>query len=688
MTAVGVTCSRTIGRARNLCSTALAVAGFLAASAALFAFSLDYAEGLRLSLPVLWTLSVSPVLPFLCALLAMDSWSEERRTGRIEMLLSLPVREREFVIGKFFGLFFVSSAAVLLSLVFDIATLFFLAPSALEGAGIVAFLPAIAVLLLQSAFYRAAVIAVSSFFSNAMAAAVAAVAVVWALPRGVWQALIAWFPSGSEMFGEFPLDAHAADIAGGVIPVAAPVFYALFTVTALFIASKSLFLLRFAGRGAAARRASSVTVMLLALAVATLATTFVARLDATRDLSLADGGVSFSSRARDIFAETRGDVTVTCFVPRSDRRFRAVSHFLRAFAERSVSLGGSRLHIYYVDPRWDVGEAGRLARDGVAAPSIVFSNRRRRVAVPLDGGWDERACESALLRLFVPPARNAVYWTTGHGEAAFDDYGPAGMSDIARELARDGYRNFTLDLAGEAKIPSDCALIAIAGAKREFSRAEISRLDSYLKLSGRLLVLAEGGESALLTTLVPSWGALVKESAAKPKRTLSGTDLVVSDFGDHPVSAPLKGSQIVLEKPLLFVPSAAAGLSTGADRIDFSPLAVADSLAAAVMLERGAGAGDDTAIRPTRFALIGDAAFVRNAQLEARANANRDFFLNCVAYLSGSRVLTAGGVEAGLFTTGLDRRGRVRFLGVSAIALPGVVMAIMSFVAWKRRRRK
>lgn len=346
------------------------------------------------------------------------------------------------------------------------------------------------------------------------------------------------------------------------------------------------------------------------------------------------------------------------------------------------------MSLSYVDPRWDIGESARLTRNGVVAPSIVFSNRRRRVSVPLADGWGERSCSSALLRLSVPPSRNAVYWTVGHGESSFSDYGPVGMSDIARELSRDGYRNFTIDLTGEAKIPADCALIAVAGAKTEFSRTETSRLDSFLRQGGRLLLMADGPESALLSTLIPSWGAIAKEVTSKPQRTLTGTDSVISEFGTHAVSSPLKGSQVVLERPVVFAPSAAAGGTAGADSIEFSPLALIDVYAPAVMLERGSGAGSDTAIRPTRIAVIGDATFVRNSQLESRANANRDLFLNCVSYLSGSQAITQGGTDGELFVTGLDRRGRYRFMYVSAGAVPLALMFVMLFVVWRRRRRR
>lgn len=688
MSVQSVTCSRTIGLARNLCSTALVIGAFLAVSAALFAFSLDPAEGSRMSLTSLWTLSIVPVLPFLCVLLGMDSWSEDRRVGRMDMLLSLPVRERDLVLGKFLGVCIIAFSAVVASLVIDLTSLFFLAPEALEGVSLGAFLPALLVLAMQCALYSSATIAVSAFFLNTVASATVSIAVVWAIPHGVWYALVSWFPSGSGTFGEFPLEAHAVDIAAGAISLSVVVFYALSVITALFIAVKAVFATRFIGRRAIGRRVSTMVTIALSVVVASLSVVLAARLDLRFEFPMGDGKVRFSQRTRDILAESRGDITITSLVSRGDRRFRSVSHLLRSLARESASVGGSKINIAYVDPRWDVGEAGRFVRDGVSPPALVFSNHRRRVTVSLADGWGERTCASAILRLTVPPSRNAVYWTCGHGESSFSDYGSSGMSDIARELSRDGYRNFNIDLASEAKIPSDCALIAIAGSKRNFSRAETARIDAFLRQGGRLLILAEGAESALLSTLIPSWGAIVKGVAGKPVRTLTGTDSVISEFGDHPISAPLKGSQIVLERPVLFAPSAAAGGTSDADSIEFCSLAETESLSAAVVLERGSAAGSDIAIRPTRIVVIGDVAFVRNSQLESRANANRDFFLNCISYLSGSHALTSGGSDGELFVTGLDRRGRLRLLTVAAIAIPSAVALALLLIVWRRRTRK
>jgi len=243
-----------------------------------------------------------------------------------------------------------------------------------------------------------------------------------------------------------------------------------------------------------------------------------------------------------------------------------------------------------------------------------------------------------------------------------------------------------LDLAAGAQVPDDCALVVIAGARSDFSRAETARLDAYLRKGGRMLALMSSADQGGVATLMTAWGIRPVAAAISGARTLSGTDVIVSDFSDHPVCDPLKGSQVIFEKPVAFAPSAAAE-GAGADRPEYSELAKVGDVCIAALAERGALAGDDLALRPTRIIAIGDAAFALNGQLAARANANRDFFHNCIAFLSGTDAIAESGVEAGVLVSGMDRAARARFLVASAIVFPFLVFfSLLAFVAYERRR--
>ena len=59
---------------------------------------------------------IPTVFIFLVPALTMRSWAEERRTGTLEVLLTLPFREGELVLGKFLGVFGLLVLIVVLSL--------------------------------------------------------------------------------------------------------------------------------------------------------------------------------------------------------------------------------------------------------------------------------------------------------------------------------------------------------------------------------------------------------------------------------------------------------------------------------------------------------------------------------------------------------------------------------------------
>lgn len=701
MTPVRVTFRRTIGMARTLYTTMLALAAFLSATAALLAFNLDAAEGCRVRFVPLWTVSVAPVLPILTALLGMETWSDERRTGRIDLLLASPVRERELMIGKFLGVWTMSMIDVLLALIATFAFVGMFAPSLLTDVSFFSFLPGLLSLALQGLLWSAVSVAASAFFRHSAAAACTSIVLLVAVPRGIWAALMAWAPSGRPRFGEMPLDAQVYDMASGLVSTATVMTYLLLTGGMLFLGSKIVALSRYGGRGAAKIRMSTLLSLALAAVFVLQAVALVYRLDLTLDIPVGGEAARFSASTRRVLAESQGSVTITAFLERKDPRFREVGQFLRALKAEADAQCGVRLDLRYVDPVLDIGAAQRLVRADIERDSLVFESDDRIVGhLRLADGYGERSCISLIERIFSPvkEQRNCIYWTTGHGEASVSDYGPDGLSSIARDLALDGYENRPLDLSASETVPGDCALVVIAGARNDFAVVEMNRLRSFLEASGgRLLVMMDSVQSGGLQPLLSEWGIRPVAASQVAPRTLTGSDVIVSDFSaDHVVSFPLTGQQVVLDQPIAFVPSTAAEGqdvalagkgATASDRKRYSELLRSgkDCLSAAV--ERGVET-PDLALLPTRLVAIGDLGFVLNGQMRFYRNANRDFFLNSIKYLSGRDVLAESGASAEQLVSGMDRSTRARFAVVSAIVFPSVLFFVLAFVVSRRRARR
>lgn len=687
MSPIKITATRTIGIALGSVSTIFSIVAFLATVAMRFAFGIEESEGAAISLVVVWTMSVAPVLPVLAALLAMETWSGERQSGRIDFLLSVAVREGDFVLGKAVGVWAVMMLSVLFFWISSLSVLMVYAPKLISPVELSSFFPALMMLALQGAVWCAAATMLSALFKHAAAAALASVVILAFLPRAIWFALKAWSGFDRTAFGEMPLDAHVVDVALGALPLGPIAAYVVVTLLLLFITKKCVMSFRFAGNGAKSQKASTMITIALAFMVVVLSVMAASRVEGTIDLPMADHRVPVSIRTRNILSETNGRIGITCFLPRNDARFRQVGHILRALKRESESIGGARIDLRFVDPRWDIGAAERLVNRGVAVGNVVFENWHRLVKIAIDEGCDERVCASAIRRVSSSQRPRKVYWTVGHGEVKYDDYSAFGMSDAARDITHEGFANSVIDLATDGKIPGDCALIVIAGAKDGFSRVEIERLDAYLREGGRLLLMTRSIDESGLASLMATWGLRSTMLVGSGLKTMSGSDVIVDKFAEHPISSTMLGSRIVLERPISFVPSVVAETGTGVDRIGFSAIAECVGSAVVASIERGGGIGSDIAMRPTRIVAVGDPSFVINGQLAARACGNRDFFLNCIAYLSGSDVYGDGGDVAGVLASGMDQQERLKQTIWSAAVIPLSVLLIMVFYVMRKRRR-
>ena len=728
MRTVRVMLSRTFGFLAGSFSSLVGVAVFLAVSGGLFAKALLDGEGGVTPVAVLWATSAASMLPVLAAMLTMRLVADERTSGRLELLLSAPVRERDVVVGKFLGAWFHALLALAVYLLVPLVLLPFMAPSLEEHLSLRSFAPAFAALGMQSALWCACGLLASVCFHPSAVAAVVSMLLTVVLPYAAYQSALTWMRGYRLRLSEMPFTVHIVDMATGLVHLSVVAFYVVLTAFALFAAAKALALMRLRGRGFLAVRLSSAVSLSLGLVFSVCAIAFVGRFRLSADISPVDG-FSASDRTRQILAETSGEtVEVTCFLSRGASEYMAARRLLRGLEATARGVAGVRLDIRAIDPRWDLGDAERLVKSGVAEGTFVFRRGRRRVAIPVSDIFGvatngvvavstkslfegESVCASAIQRLSVAGGRRGtVYCTVGHGETSASSYDAQfGMSDLARELRQDGYRVKDLDLVYAASIPDDCAVLLVAGAREPFSRTELLRLDGYLHAGGRMLVLTSQSPNAGVGSLLADWGVRqLPFMAVSPSRTFSGSDMLVSDLGGHAVTRPLAGCTLFFENASVLVP-ASDGTNT-LDRAGFTALARTGAeswgesdassrpwvfdptvepkgpLVVAAALERGGGAAKDLAFRPTRIVVVGDSAFAVNGALKRRANANRDFLLNAVAWLAGLDAVAESRTPDSVVATGLDRSGWVRFGLVAALG-PASAMMLLAFTAAIRRRK-
>jgi hypothetical protein len=308
---------------------------------------------------------------------------------------------------------------------------------------------------------------------------------------------------------------------------------------------------------------------------------------------------------------------------------------------------------------------------------------------------------SMLLALENPKPLTA-YFLQGHGEPALDNSGNAGYLKFGSILAQNYIAAINLQLLGDSAVPMDCNLLIIAAPTGPLSKLELQKIDQYLAQGGRLFVLFNYASIRQPTGLEPilqRWGVNVVADFVKDlKSTVTGDDVVVRRFSQHPVVNPLTqlSLQMVRPRPVGRVewqnPSANApqvdeiAASSPDSVLEGDPAEPARSYPLMVAVEQKSVAGVANPRGNTRIIVVGDSVFLGNYYIQGGANA--DFAGYAVNWLLDRTTLLKGigprpVTEFRLLMTRTQQR-EVRWLLLGA--LPGAVL-LFGCLVWLARRK-
>ena len=319
---------------------------------------------------------------------------------------------------------------------------------------------------------------------------------------------------------------------------------------------------------------------------------------------------------------------------------------------------------------------------------------------------------SSAIQSITQSATPVVYFLTGHGERNIGDFSlQVGYSGIAIALKRDNMTLKVLSLPEHGEVPSDCSVLVVAGPDRQLSRSEADMISKYLERNGRLLCLIDPATTTGLEDLFGRWGVRMN-SGVVVGLTLRGRELVVTHYGEHPITRKMKNLMTMFYMPRCIEPIDEALLKgTQADRprvtvlasnstdgweemnLNQTPPKYEDGIdvpgpnPVALAIEKGAVAGIDIELKPTRMVIIGDSDFVANGTLKGGIGGNVDFFMSAMNWLVERESIMAiapkmpGKLELNM---NLDQK-RLAFV-ILVLGMP-VLVAFIGFVVWLRRRR-
>jgi hypothetical protein len=438
--------------------------------------------------------------------------------------------------------------------------------------------------------------------------------------------------------------------------------------------------------------------------------------------------VQLSSRTLGVLHSLTNRVTVTLYYDRKDDFYPDIVALLKQYRAMNPKIS-----FQTVDPVLDPGEAEKVKEQyGLSSAGdknliiVDAGDKHFRVATgnqlvqyaatgistdkKIEFGavafLGEEMLTSTLLALEDAKPFKA-YFLQGRGEPSLTDSGQSGYLKFASVLRENYVDVQPLRLLGDSEVPEDCNLLIIAGPTGPLSELELQKVAAYLTQGGRLFVLFNYSsikQPTGLESILQRWGVNVGMSIVQDMENTtssSGTDVVVSKFGKHPVVNSLMQTELQMVEPRPV--SAVSWKSPPADAPQVMELAFSgDSstltddpavpprsypLMAAVEQNNNVGVANPRGT--TRILVAGDSIFLDNQVIGGGlGGANGDFLGNAVNWLLIRPQLLEGIwprpiTEFRLQMTRLQQR---EFCWVLLGALPGAALLFGGLV-WLARRK-
>ncbi len=272
---------------------------------------------------------------------------------------------------------------------------------------------------------------------------------------------------------------------------------------------------------------NSLLTLLILILLCTLAW-LSQRYQSSTDLSF-DSHNTLSKTSQSVLEKLSGEVSITAYI--KQRTLQQQIAQLIAKYQRIKS----DIHIKFVNPDQTPEKVRELNIGPQGAFIIEYQQRTKKLDF-----LDESSLSNALRQLSHSRER-LILFLTGHGERRIDSMSNSDFGIFANELKQYKFQLDKINLAQQAEIPVDTAVLVIADPKTQLLPTEHDMLRDYIIQGGNLLLLSEPNKNFLMAIeqqlgVQKLVGTVVDNSAS-----LYGLDqpsfLLLSSYPLHPISS-------------------------------------------------------------------------------------------------------------------------------------------------------
>src|SRR5215471_11118844 len=348
---------------------------------------------------------------------------------------------------------------------------------------------------------------------------------------------------------------------------------------------------------------------------------------------------SLSDQTRKVVSGLQMDVKVIKFDKTDDQELGDRMHEYRSLSS----------HISYerIDPQAKPELAKQYNVQHFGDLVVASEKRTER---PQDGG--EQTLTDAIIKVTMDSVKT-ICFLEGHGEKSISSTEGDGYDMVNRLLKNENYETKKINLVSSNQVPSDCAVLVVAGPKQGLFPQEAAMIGKYLDSGGKVMVMLDPDVDSNLGDVLGAWNiqlgsdtVIDLSGVGRLFGTGPGVPLVTT-YGSHAVTKDMEGSMTFF--PLArSVSTSGSGAASGTEILKTSAQAwaVADLKADTQgdelvfnesrdkkgPISLGVAASKTAGDKEARLVVIGDSDFPTNTY--ARLQRNGDLFLNSVSWLA------------------------------------------------------